>query len=750
MTIKLHIGAFLSMSFEDSGWLAAGSLPGIHIAFEDINNSTDILKGYELKLVLKDTRCNKGYAFYQFVKLIQDNPQMVMILGGDCSLSTKSIAEASPHWNLVEVSYVASSSLLSDKNTFPLFLRTNQPEHAGNFPRISLMKMFGWSRIATIQSSELVFASTVNHFHELLSLNNFTRLTTEAFVDDAKQQISKIKEEDARIIYGMFYENQARLVLCEAYRQGIYGSEYLWFLPGWFSIDWWTKVEESVPCTPAQIKKAAGNYLSTIEGLISKNSRQILPTGKTIGDVRDRYEKAINQSAYEYDMYYASGYDAVLAMALALNKSVGILQAQGKGIENFTYNDNETAGLLKSILYSLSFNGMTGLVSFDGHGDRVGAQYILQFQDDKMVTLGYYDAHQDKIVLYSNESFYWPDGHPPKDRVVIQYKLVVVNFGLFVFVVVLSCIGALVTVMFLIFNVHYRNERFVKMSSPRLNVLILLGCCLVYLVVPLHGIDSSMVFQYYLDIVCQIEVWLMCIGFTMSYGTLFARTWRIHVIFTLTTTERKAIKDRHLFAIVSILLVIDIIVLSTWQHLDPIHSVPWYIAKAYDGLTHSRSYVEVCSSNDISIWGGILICYKGVLLLFGAFLAWETRNVSYSELNDSRNIAISVYTILVSSLVGIPVLIFVKEYPDFTFCIASFFVLISTSLIIALMFLPKVIALKKVSPPGPDNPKGCSVVTYRSSQIFLNPSYLQPRLYGTSIKPEKKEESTERQKSEST
>lgn len=53
---ELYIGAFLSMTFEDSGWLAAGSLPAIQIAFEDVNNSTDILKDYELKMVLKDTK----------------------------------------------------------------------------------------------------------------------------------------------------------------------------------------------------------------------------------------------------------------------------------------------------------------------------------------------------------------------------------------------------------------------------------------------------------------------------------------------------------------------------------------------------------------------------------------------------------------------------------------------------------------------------------------------------------------------
>ena len=67
----------------------------------------------------------------------------------------------------------------------------------------------------------------------------------------------------------------------------------------------------------------------------------------------------MNQSKYDYDMYYTMGYDAVLAIALTLNKSIDVLQARGKILENFTYSDKETAALFKTIMYSLSFDGMT-------------------------------------------------------------------------------------------------------------------------------------------------------------------------------------------------------------------------------------------------------------------------------------------------------------------------------------------------------------------------------------------------------
>jgi gamma-aminobutyric acid type B receptor len=43
---------------------------------------------------------------------------------------------------------------------------------------------------------------------------------------------------------------------------------------------------------------------------------------------------------------------------------------------------------------------------------------------------------------------------------------------------------------------------------------------------------------------------------------------------------------------------------------------------------------EYCQSEQMSIFVGVIYAYKGMLLIFGAFLAWETRNVSIPALND--------------------------------------------------------------------------------------------------------------------
>ena len=40
-----------------------------------------------------------------------------------------------------------------------------------------------------------------------------------------------------------------------------------------------------------------------------------------------------------------------------------------------------------------------------------------------------------------------------------------------------------------------------------------------------------------------------------------------------------------------------------------------------------------CVSANMGIWVATLFCYKALLLLFGTFLAWETRKVNTLDVN---------------------------------------------------------------------------------------------------------------------
>ncbi len=65
-------------------------------------------------------------------------------------------------------------------------------------------------------------------------------------------------------------------------------------------------------------------------------------------------------------------------------------------------------------------------------------------------------------------------------------------------------------------------------------------------------------------------MWILCISFTLAFGSMFSKTWRVHSIFTNINITKKGIHDSRLLAIVGVLLVIDLIFLISWQIFDPI------------------------------------------------------------------------------------------------------------------------------------------------------------------------------------
>lgn len=63
--------------------------------------------------------------------------------------------------------------------------------------------------------------------------------------------------------------------------------------------------------------------------------------------------------------------------------------------------------------------------------------------------------------------------------------------------------------------------------------------------------------------------------------------------------------------------------------------------------------VEHCESETLSYWLGAVYAFKGLLLVFGVFLAWETRGVTIPALNDSRYIGTFLLFSILFAYVGI-------------------------------------------------------------------------------------------------
>lgn len=109
------------------------------------------------------------------------------------------------------------------------------------------------------------------------------------------------------------------------------------------------------------------------------------------------------------------------------------------------------------------------------------------------------------------------------------------------------------------------------MSSPHLNNLIIVGCILTYLSVIFLGLDTTLSSVAAFPYICTARAWILMAGFSLAFGAMFSKTWRVHSIFTDLKLNKKVIKDYQLFMVVGVLLAIDIAIITTWQIADPFY-----------------------------------------------------------------------------------------------------------------------------------------------------------------------------------
>ena len=77
----------------------------------------------------------------------------------------------------------------------------------------------------------------------------------------------------------------------------------------------------------------------------------------------------------------------------------------------------------------------------------------------------------------------------------------------------------------------YHTHRYVQLSNPYLNILIVIGAIMFYVVVILFGVDENTASFDTVDSLCHTRIWLCAFAFTLLCGTIIAKTYKIYHIF---------------------------------------------------------------------------------------------------------------------------------------------------------------------------------------------------------------------------
>ncbi|XP_017778907.1 PREDICTED: gamma-aminobutyric acid type B receptor subunit 2 [Nicrophorus vespilloides] len=671
-----------------------GVMPSVKLALDHVNEHSSILRNYRLHMWWNDTMCNAAVGVKAFFDMMHSGPNKLMLFGAACTHVTDPIAKASKHWHLTQLSYADTHPMFT-KDNFPNFFRIVPSENAFNPPRLSLLKEFNWTRVGTIYQNEPRYSLAHNRLVAELDTLGYTVVETQSFTNEVISALVKLKEKDIRVILGNFNEHYARLIFCEAYKLEMYGRRYQWVIMGTYSSDWWTKVEPDSNCTTEELQSALEQTILT-DLLPLSTSGEITISGITADEYLTEYD---SRRGREYSRFHGYTYDGIWAVALAIQNVAHKVRylRRNQTVIDFKYRDPLWERLFLDALHNTSFEGVTGPVRFYDN-ERKASILLKQFQQGLEVKVGEYSAATQHLDLTLGAPMKWLGKQPPKDRTLLIIEHTRVNKTVYAILASLAVCGIIMASVFLAFNIKYRNQRYIKMSSPQLNNLIIIGCMLTYTSIVFLGLDSGLSSVDAFPYICTARAWTLMAGFSLAFGAMFSKTWRVHSIFTDVKLNKKVIKDYQLFMIVGILLVLDFVIMTTWQVADPFYRE----TKQLEPYPHPSSEDiiiipenEYCASERMTIFVGCIYAYKGLLMIFGAFLAWETRHVSIPALNDSRHVGLSVYNVAIMCICGAAVALVLVDHQDAMFLIIGVFVMFCTTATLWLVFVPKMVELKR-------------------------------------------------------
>lgn len=318
------------------------------------------------------------------------------------------------------------------------------------------------------------------------------------------------------------------------------------------------------------------------------------------------------------------------------------------------YASHELRGYVMNyhIRHAKRDGGVSGPIELDyDTGDRLAHYSVVNargpsYQDtDGLYRIGEFLVHDSNGngTMTLTTSPIWPGNAttPPRDAPLEEYVVLEVPFGVKITFWNITIFVMCVVLFVLQLNWRYRHVKVIKMSSPHINSIILLGFLMVLTFVMLTGYTGPS-----FDFICNLRLWLVSLGFTLSFGGLFAKTYRVHKIFNSEKLKvHDKLQDKYLFKFVGGLVGFDLIVLTGWTVPDALTKRTTDFARYYEaaGDRMITERVESCSSDYFG--QTVLIIYKAILLLFGAWLAFSVRNVAIPALNDSKQIGQAIYSV---------------------------------------------------------------------------------------------------------
>ncbi|VDO62293.1 unnamed protein product [Heligmosomoides polygyrus] len=183
-------------------------------------------------------------------------------------------------------------------------------------------------------------------------------------------------------------------------------------------------------------------------------------------------------------------------------------------------------------------------------------------------------------------------------------------------------------------------------------------------------------------------------------------TWTRPEIF-VGNAHFQPIPSGRFYTVIAAFFVIDLVIIVCWIAFDPLQRIEQRFPLleppvGSDDDVMLLPILELCQSSHQEVWIGLVLGYKCLLLVFGLFLAYESRNLKLRYVNDSRLVGLAIYNVAILSLVTGPVTtLLIRSQANSNFAFVAVTVLLCTYISLGLVFVPKVRFICRV-PPSAD------------------------------------------------
>ena len=680
--------------------------PAGHLAIEEINNRSEILPEYKLKLIDIDSEAcgintiSRGIENV-YNELVNQSHCIVGVVGLYCTDVTNVISPIVSHPKIGGYIQIAASTSRLDINRATLEAEANLFYMAGvssvfNQATLALMRVLRWCQIGIIHhSSDFFFDSIANDFMERISSESHSDMKLVIRIPTAESDsnaFDKLTDHEARISYWSVTSTESAHLLCEAYSKDFHWPGYVYILrePSLDNI-----LEVKTSCTKEQLMVALNGTFLLRYRLFADNDT-ILESGLSYSEYWEMYDEKLQEFAITNSVnlsattYANPLYDQVWAFALAIDN---LRKSYRVSFENHTIGqrNNILSELLRSELKNLSFQGASRFVQFDGLQERSPYVSIFQFLDGSERLVGIYDPFSKNVTNVTI-------GDVPNDMFNTEYTLLPVSLGVCIILVQVALLGLISTNLVLI--LVWRKDRDIKATSPILSMLMMVGCYLlslkpiivvIYRMFKLSKNDA--------EPLCTLEH-CMWIGFELILATLFFKILRLYHIFRehQMMMMSKYWIDRYLFIYVFIVCLGKAILLLFWYSIDRFHPD---IDRVYV-KTPEAHYDEIlhCTSRDVIVWTVVTLLCSGVLLLMTMILAILTRH-NRSIYKDTKKVNLFIFLVVLIFSITVPLwIVYLIEHKETKANIVEWIAYFSVPMLCQVcLFVPKTLPLilKKIS-----------------------------------------------------